>query len=64
MLDFQQTGAAPPSMQDTACRACILGPASTMPEEAKALAVLINAFGLGSEKARLLLKGMHEANAV
>ena len=45
-------------------RACILGPASTMPEEAKALAVLINAFGLGSEKARLLLKGMHEANAV
>jgi triacylglycerol lipase len=64
MLDFQQTSAAPPSAQDTACRACILGPASTMPEEAKALAVLINAFGMGSEKARLLLKGMHQANAV
>lgn len=64
MLDFQQTIAAPLSPQDTACRACVLGPASTMPEEAKALAVLINAFGMGSEKARVLLKGMHRANAV
>jgi triacylglycerol lipase len=64
MLDFQQTIAAPSNARDANCRACILGPASTMPEEAKALAVLINAFGLGSEKARLVLKGMHEANAV
>jgi len=57
MLDFQQADVA-------ACRECILGPASTMPEEAKALAVLINAFGTGTEKARVLLKGMHEVNAV
>jgi hypothetical protein len=35
-----------------------------MPEEARALAVLINAFGTGTEKARVLLKGMHMANAV
>jgi triacylglycerol lipase len=64
MLDFQQTIAAPLRAQDDACKACVLGPASTMPEEAKALAVLINAFGTGTEKARLLLKGMHQANAV
>jgi triacylglycerol lipase len=64
MLDFQQTSVAPLTAQDTVCRACVLGPASTMPEEAKALAVLINAFGTGTEKARILLKGMHLANAV
>jgi hypothetical protein len=55
---------APLTAQDAVCRACVLGPASTMPEEAKALAVLINAFGTGTEKARILLKGMHLANAV
>jgi triacylglycerol lipase len=62
MLDFQQTSTASLTAQDTACKACILGPASTMPEEAKALAVLINAFGTGTEEARILLKGMHQAN--
>jgi triacylglycerol lipase len=64
MLDFQQTSAAPLIARDAACKACVLGPASTMPEEAKALAVLINAFGTGTEKARILLKGMHQANTV
>src|SRR5665213_431350 len=64
MLDFQQTIAASLIARDAACRACVLGPASTMPDEAKALAVLINAFGMGSEKARILLKGMHRANTV
>jgi triacylglycerol lipase len=64
MIDFQQTRAAPPSAQDAACKACILGDASTVPEAAKALAVLVNEFGIGTEKAIIMLKALHMANAV
>jgi hypothetical protein len=34
------------------------------PETAKALAILINDFGIGSEKAAILLKVLHQTNAV
>jgi triacylglycerol lipase len=64
MLDFAQTSAAPSTAQDATCKACILGPASSVPETAKALAVLINEFGVGTEKAAILLKALHLANAV
>ncbi len=64
MLDFQQTNSAVLAAQDAACRACILGPASTVPETAKALATLVNEFGIGTEKAIILLKALHLANAV
>ena len=64
MLDFQQTISAPSTAQDAACKACILGPASTVPETAKALAILINEFGIGTEKAIILLRAIHSTNAV
>jgi hypothetical protein len=43
---------------------CILGGASTVPEAAKARATLINEFGIGTEKAIIMLKALHLANAV
>ena len=64
MLDFAETSSAPLTAQDAACKACILGPASTVPEAAKALATLIDEFGIGTEKAIILLKALHLANAV
>ena len=64
MLDFLQTSALPPNPLDADTRACILGPASSVPETTKALATLINAFGIGTEKAVIMLKALHEANAV
>ena len=63
MLDFAATSTAPLIPQDAACKACVLGPASSVPETAKALAVLINEFGIGTEKAAILLKAVHLANA-
>jgi hypothetical protein len=64
MLDFAQASAAPLTPQDAGCKACVLGNASTVPETAKALAILINDFGIGSEKAAILLKALHQTNAV
>jgi triacylglycerol lipase len=64
MLDFAQTNAAVLTAPDVALRACVLGDASTVPETAKALATLINDFGIGTEKAVTLLKALHLANAV
>jgi hypothetical protein len=46
------------------CKSCILGPSSTMPEAAKALAVIINEFGVGDEKALAMLKALHTASMV
>ena len=64
MLDFAQASAAPSTAQDATSKACILGPALSVPETAKALAVLINEFGIGTEKAAILLRALHLANAV
>jgi hypothetical protein len=35
-----------------------------MPESAKAMAVIINEFGVGSEKALVMLKALHIATTV
>jgi triacylglycerol lipase len=64
MLDFIQASAATLTPRDMACHACILGPASSVPEAAKALATLINEFGIGTEKAIIMLKALHLANTV
>lgn len=64
MLDFAQTNSAVLTAPDAACKACVLGPASTVPETAKALAVLVNEFGIGTEKAIALLKAIHLAEVV
>ena len=64
MIDLAQANAAPLTAPDLIGKTCILGDASTVPEAAKALAVLINQFGLGTEKALILLKALHLANAV
>jgi hypothetical protein len=64
MLDFAQASAAPLTPRDAGGKACVLGNASTVPETAKALAILINDCGIGSEKAAILLKALHQTNAV
>jgi triacylglycerol lipase len=64
MIDFIAASAATLTPQDMASHACILGPASSVPEAAKALATLINEFGIGTEKAIIMLKALHLANTV
>lgn len=64
MIDYKETMAAPTTVQDASCKSCILGPSSTMPETAKALAVIINEFGVGDEKALVMLKALHTASMV
>jgi triacylglycerol lipase len=64
MIDFLHTSAAVLTAQDAGYKPCILGDASTVPEEAKALAAIINWFGIGTEKAIIMLKALHLANAV
>ena len=62
MIDYNDTMAAPTTAEDASCKSCILGPTSTMPESAKAIAVIVNEFGVGSEKA--LLKALHTVSMV
>ena len=64
MIDYDATMDAPTTAQDASCKFCILGPASVMPESAKAMAVIINEFGVGSEKALVMLKALHIASTV
>ena len=64
MIDYNATMAAPTTAQDASCKSCILGPSSTMPESAKALAVIINEFGVGDEKALVMLKALHTVSMV
>jgi hypothetical protein len=64
MIDCADTMAAPTTPQDAGCKACILPPPSVMPETAKALAVIINEFGVGSEKALIMLKALHMTGRV
>jgi triacylglycerol lipase len=64
MIDYNATMAAPTTAQDASCKSCILGPSSTMPESAKALAVIINEFGVGDEKALVMLKALHAVSMV
>jgi len=64
MIDYNDTMAAPTTAEDASCKSCILGPTSTMPESAKAMAVIINEFGVGSEKALVMLKALHTVSMV
>lgn len=64
MIDYAATMAAPTTAQDASCKSCILPAPSTMPELAKALATIINDFGIGDEKAVAMLKALHHANIV
>jgi len=64
MIDYKDTMAAPTTAQDASCKSCILGPSSTMPEAAKALATIVNEFGVGDERALAMLKALHAASMV
>jgi triacylglycerol lipase len=54
----------PTTSADASCEACILLPPAGMPETAKALAVIINEFGLADEKAVVMLKALHTVNNI
>ena len=64
IIDYQQTMAAPTTPQDASCKACIISPPSNMPETAKALAIIINEFGVADEKAFLMLKALHTVSTI
>lgn len=64
MIDFaaaQSTLAAP---QDAGDAACVLGPAGAMPVTAKALALLIDEFGVADERVLAILRALHRLRAV
>jgi triacylglycerol lipase len=56
--------ARPTTSADASCEACILPPPAGMPETAKALAVIINEFGLADERAVVMLKALHTVNSI
>jgi hypothetical protein len=55
--------ARPTTSADTRVACILLSPAG-MPETAKALAVIINEFGLADEKAVVMLKALHTVNSI
>jgi hypothetical protein len=61
MIDYNATMAAPTTAQDASCKS---GASATMPEAAKALATIINEFGVGDEKALVMLKALLTVNTV
>ncbi len=62
MIDYKDTMASPTIPQDASCTACAGPP--PMPETAKALATIINELGVGSEKAIVMLKALHEVRTI
>lgn len=62
MIDYADTMAAPTSPQDASSKACILSPPPSTTETAKAFATIINDFGVGDQKAVVMLKALHAAN--
>ena len=56
--------AVPITASDASGAACVLSTPPGMPESAKALATIINEFGVGDERAVIMLKALHEVNAV
>jgi triacylglycerol lipase len=62
MIDSTVT--VPKTALDANSAACILPNPPGMPESAKALATIINEFGVGDERAVILLKALHDVNAV
>jgi triacylglycerol lipase len=61
MLDYADTAAETPlnSAQGVYGETCILGQANTVPDLAKALAAVINEFGVGDERSLAMLKALH-----
>jgi len=64
MIAYKDTMTAPTTAQDAACKACILPPPSLMPESAKGLATIINDFGIGDEKALVMLRALHSVSTM
>jgi triacylglycerol lipase len=64
LLDYAQEQKAPTTPQDITTPACILGDYTTIRKTTEAWAWIVTECGVATEKARLLLKGLHEANAV
>ncbi len=62
MIDYKKTMVAPTTAQDASCKSCILPPPSVMPKSAKALATIINEFGVGDERTLVMLKALHTVN--
>jgi len=57
VIDYAAETAAPKTAQDADCVACITPP--PMSEAAKALATVINEFGIGDKRALTMLKALH-----
>jgi triacylglycerol lipase len=64
MIDYKDTMAVPGVAQDPDCTACVVPPPSAMPQSAKALATIVNEFGVGSEKAFVMLKALHTVSTM
>jgi triacylglycerol lipase len=64
MIDYADTMAAPTTAQDASFKACIVPPPSVMSDAAKGLALLINDFGVGSERAVVMLKALHTVSTM
>jgi len=62
MIDYKDTMAAPATAQDAASKSCISPP--PMPEAAKALATIINEFGIGDERTLVMLKALHTVSTM
>jgi triacylglycerol lipase len=64
MIDYADTMAAPTTQQDLSCKACICPPPSVASDAAKGLALLINDFGVGDERAVVMLKALHTVSTM
>jgi hypothetical protein len=61
MIDYKDTMAAPPSLQDASEAVCTSR--QPMPESTILLAEVVTELGVGSESARKMLKGLLDAIA-
>jgi hypothetical protein len=68
MIDDQGVTATAAAALPTATGAyhqpCILGGAATVPDSAKALATIINDFGIGDARALAMLNALHEIGKI
>lgn len=62
MIDYKDIMTVTTTAQDAACKACIIAPPSVMPETAKALATIINEFGVAG--GRLYRNKAHDCDVV
>ncbi len=64
MIDYADTMAAPTTEKDASRKACIISPPSVMSDAAKGLALLINDFGVGNERAVVMLTALHTVSTM